>query len=334
MKIGLVVTTIQAPNAVMRSLAEHAGRHGAPFVVIGDRKSPPTYKLPGADYYGLERQHQTFPGFSQALPVGHYARKNLGYLLALREGCDWLLETDDDNHPLDNFFQIVTPELSCRRLGGEPRWLNAYRYFGPSAEVWPRGYPLEGLGEDREAGIAESRWQLEKPLLIQGLADDNPDVDAVFRLTRPLPITFDRQAAPISLDAGLWCPFNSQNTAIHRDVAALCYLPSYVSFRMTDIWRSFVAQRCLWAMGQRLVFTAPSVSQERNEHNLLRDFADEVSGYLNNEKIRRSLDACTLKGEPAADLRTCYEALIALGVVPEKELALVDAWLDELAKIF
>ena len=117
MKIGLVVTTIQAPNPVMRSLAEQAGRNQAPFIVIGDRKSPPTYELPGADYYGLERQHQTFPEFSQALPIGHYSRKNLGYLLALRAGCEWLLETDDDNYPLDNFFQIATPELTCRRWG-------------------------------------------------------------------------------------------------------------------------------------------------------------------------------------------------------------------------
>lgn len=332
MTTGLVVTTIQAPNAVMASLAEQAGRHGAPFIVIGDRKSPPLYELAGADYYGLERQHETFPEFSRALPVGHYARKNLGYLLALREGCDWLLETDDDNYPLDNFFALPAREMNCRRLSSSQPWLNAYDWFGASAEVWPRGYPLEQLGPDREHKASE-RWQLERPALIQGLADENPDVDAVFRLTRPLPVHFDKRAAPVSLDAGLWCPFNSQNTAFRRDIAALAYLPSYCSFRMTDIWRSFVAQRCLWALGQRLVFTAPSVRQERNEHNLLRDFADEVSGYLNNERIRQTLDACPLEGEPAGDLRRCYRALVALGVIPEKELALVDAWLDELAKL-
>lgn len=334
MKIGLVVTTIQAPNAVMQALAAQAISRQAPFVVIGDRKSPPVYELPGADYYSLERQHQSFPEFSQALPVGHYARKNLGYLLALRAGCDWLLETDDDNHPLDDFFQLASgAPLNCRRLGGPPRWLNAYRYFGAGTDVWPRGYPLEQLALDRDGPPPSERWQPEQPALIQGLADDNPDVDAVFRLTRPLPVNFDRRAAPVSLDAGLWCPFNSQNTAFRRDLAALCYLPSYCSFRMTDIWRSFVAQRCLWAAGQRLVFTAPTVRQERNEHNLLRDFADEVPGYLNNERIRQCLDACTLSGDPAADLRRCYCALVELGVIPDQELALVDAWLGELGKV-
>lgn len=327
MKIGLVVTTIQAPNPVMQALAAQAQANQAEFVVIGDRKSPPVFELEGADYYDLARQNQVLPEFSQALPVGHYARKNLGYLLALQRGCDWLVETDDDNFPLDNFFSLVRgDELRARRLRSESRWLNAYRYFSPSEPVWPRGYPLEKLAEDLP-GKASEQWELERPVLVQGLADDNPDVDAVYRLTRPLPVNFDRQAAAISLESGLWCPFNSQNTWFRRDVATLCYLPSYCSFRMTDIWRSFVAQRCLWALGERLIFTAPSVRQERNEHNLLRDFADEVPGYLNNERIVGALDACALKGEVRGDLRRCYEALVTLGVIPEKELALVDLWL-------
>jgi len=30
----------------------------------------------------------------------------------------------------------------------------------------------------------------------------------------------------------------------------LMYLPIKASFRMTDIYRSFVAQRCLWELGE------------------------------------------------------------------------------------
>ena len=44
---------------------------------------------------------------------------------------------------------------------------------------------------------------------------------------------------------------------------------------MTDIWRSFVAQRIAWANGWAILFHEPTVWQDRNEHNLMRDFRDE-----------------------------------------------------------
>ncbi len=329
--IALVVTTIQAPNAVMEALAMQARTTQAHFYVFGDRKSPPTYSLAGAEYFSLPDQHERFGSFSKALPTGHYARKNLGYLAALDAGADWIVETDDDNYPLNNFLEPPAKRLRCRQLRSSQPWVNAYRHFGPNLPVWPRGFPLENLAGEEMAKTA-IEWAEETPAIVQGLADDNPDVDAVYRLTRPLPVRFDPQSAPLSLARGNWCPFNSQNTWIHRDVAVLSYLPAYCSFRMTDIWRSFVAQRCLWEMGRRLVFVAPTVRQERNEHDLMRDFADEVSGYLKNDAIRRCLEGCVLTGQPLEDLPRCYEALIQAAIFPSEEAELVQAWIAEIAR--
>ena len=73
------------------------------------------------------------------------------------------------------------------------------------------------------------------------------------------------------------------------------YLPSYCSFRMTDIWRSFVAQRIAWECDWPILFHSSNVRQERNEHNLMSDFRDEVSGYLNNLNIMDSLMNLNLK---------------------------------------
>lgn len=328
MTTALVVTTIQGPNPVMQALAGASTSEGAKFFVIGDRKSPPSYSLEGAAYYSLDAQHERFGAFSRLLPVGHYVRKNLGYLAALDEGASWIVETDDDNYPLPGFMAPPT-RMRARLLDAKAAWLNVYDQFGPSQPIWPRGYPLEALNPGKQADVT-SVWTEVSPLLVQGLADDNPDVDAVYRLTHPLPVTFDRGAAPAALAAGNWCPFNSQNTWWHRSIAPLMYLPAYCSFRMTDIWRSFVAQRCLWAMGHSVVFIAPTVYQERNEHNLLRDFADEVPGYLNNEKIRSTLEGCTLTGVPADDLSACYRALVEAGIFPSDELPLVAAWLEEM----
>ncbi len=103
---------------------------------------------------------------------------------------------------------------------------------------------------------------------------------------------------------------------------------------MTDIWRGFVAQRCLWEMGKGLVFHPPEVVQHRNVHDLMSDFRDEVPGYLSNEEIVRRLARLELAPGPAAageNLLRCYERLCADGFLPGDELPLVDAWLRDLA---
>jgi STELLO glycosyltransferases len=105
---------------------------------------------------------------------------------------------------------------------------------------------------------------------------------------------------------------------------------------MTDIWRSFIAQRCLWEIGAGVAFHAPEVIQDRNEHNLLRDFQDEVPGYLSNGRIRELLDGLKLQpGESLVreNLLNCYEHLVAHGIFPADELPLVEAWLSDLAKV-
>jgi hypothetical protein len=174
-------------------------------------------------------------------------------------------------------------------------------------------------------------------LIQQGLADENTDVDAVFRLTADLPILFD--AAPsVRLAAGCWCPFNSQNTTFFPEAFPLLYLPSHCTFRMTDIWRSFVAQRCLWSMGSTLLFSKATVFQERNEHNLLRDFEDEIPGYLLNERIREVLSlVCLKEGREVAivceNLRACYEALVRAEILPSAELGLVSEWIADASAI-
>jgi hypothetical protein len=102
---------------------------------------------------------------------------------------------------------------------------------------------------------------------------------------------------------------------------------------MTDIWRSFIAQRCLWELGSGVVFHAPEVYQERNQHSLLRDFEAEVPGYLCNANIVNTLGGLSLRPgvkNVSDNLIRCYEALIAVGVVPQDELPLVIAWCDDL----
>jgi hypothetical protein len=105
---------------------------------------------------------------------------------------------------------------------------------------------------------------------------------------------------------------------------------------MTDIWRSFVAQRICWENGWFVLFHGATVYQERNDHDLLRDFEDEIPGYLNNHRIADALAKVSLlpgRGHIPDNLRLCYEALIRLSVMGAGELTLLEAWLQDLKTI-
>jgi hypothetical protein len=169
------------------------------------------------------------------------------------------------------------------------------------------------------------------------LCNENPDVDAIYRLIMPLPQTF-RKDRRVALTEGTWCPFNSQNTTWRREAFGLLYLPAYCSFRMTDIWRSFIAQRIGWANGWGVLYHEPNMWQERNVHNLMRDFEDEVPGYLNNSKICEELEDLALESgarKIGGNLRVCYEKLVEMGLVDARELDLLEVWnerIDELLR--
>lgn len=327
---ALVVTSIHSPGAAMNALAAGCQTEGWRFIVAGDRKSPAGFALEGCDYFSLDDQRQTGFKLADIAPEGSYTRKNIGYLVAVSGGARTIIETDDDNHPKASFWHSRARSVRARSVhaGG---WVNAYRYFS-DAFIYPRGLPLESARD--EVPVAGAVFENDCPIQ-QGLADRDPDVDAVYRMLFPLPLDFRSDVTPVCLEPGAWCPFNSQNTTFFDEALPLLYLPSSCSFRMTDIWRSFVAQRILHACEKGVLFHSPTVWQERNEHILSRDFADEIPGYLHNARIREVLEEISLSqcGSIRLMMERCYQAMISNGWLAAFEETLLTAWLDDLDRL-
>jgi len=325
---ALVITSIaNDQHPVLKQYASETKQNNVSFIVIGDTKSPEKFALQGCDFYSVSQQQGLLFTLAQTLPYKHYARKNLGYLIAIQNGAEVIIETDDDNIPLADFWQPRTRTKQARVLK-DTSWTNVYRYF-LEANIWPRGFALEALC-DPLPPLPENST-IECPVQ-QGLADDNPDVDAIYRLTQPLPIQFNK-FDNVALGDNAICPFNSQNTTWFKETFALLYLPSYCSFRMTDIWRSFIAQRILWACGWTVLFHQSTVRQERNDHSLMGDFKDEISGYTNNLEIMQTLNQLDLSPGVQAipgNLLKCYQALVQKAFIGAEELPLVEAWLHDL----
>ena len=330
--IFLIITSISGPTSVLQDIAKNCKQANIRFVLIGDRKSLDDFCLDNCSFYGIKQQLATGFSFAEACPLDHYARKNIGYLLAIRDKADLIIETDDDNIPYHTFWERRDAEY-CGRYMEHSGWTNIYSYF-TTHKIWPRGFPLDAIRLPLPGYESLPIRKLFCPIQ-QGLADENPDLDAISRLLSDEKYTF-RTDRRIAIGEAAWCPFNSQNTAWWPEAFCLMYLPAYCSFRMTDIWRSFIALKISWVNGWAVLFHGPTVRQERNLHSLMKDFQDEIPGYLYNKTICESLDKLPLKAGRefiAENMVMCYENLVSMGHLGKKELNLLSCWIDDLKTI-
>ena len=329
-KLFAVLTTIQAPTEPAISLAQSLREIDGHMIVVGDQKGPSGFALKGVDFFSLRKQLGLDLNLLRELPTGHYARKNIGYLVAAARGASCIYETDDDNAPQNGWYPREETVAALAITAKD--WVNVYRCFSDD-KIWPRGFPLSAVRDSfsRNLDISAETAIVQAPIQ-QGLVNHSPDVDAVWRLVFGQPFVF-RQGPSLILRPGAWCPFNSQSTWWFPVAYPLMYLPSHCSFRMTDIWRSFIAQRCLWELDLGIIFHAPEVVQFRNAHDSMVDFEDELPGYRRNGEMATILDGLALsKGAEAvrANMHLCYEALVAARFFPTQELDLVEAWLEDL----
>ena len=105
---------------------------------------------------------------------------------------------------------------------------------------------------------------------------------------------------------------------------------------MTDIWRSLIAQRICWENGWFVLFHRATVYQERNAHDLMKDFAEEIPGYLQTENIQKVLSKIKikkgLKNIPDA-MRVSYEYLIKAGIFATQEMGILESWLKDIGHV-
>ncbi len=320
-----VLTTIAPPTDCVRHLHSFCGKQLDELVVVGDRKGPVSYPLSLVNFLPMSEQSATGFRLANELPENHYSRKNLGFLSAISSGADAIYETDDDTMPTKSWkSRSRTQNVSV--VQGD-KWANVFRFF-TDEQIWPRGMPLDEI--HKSVGTISAEKIVDAPIQ-QGMIDLSPDVDAVWRLVFGHEVYF-QAGKSLMIQPGTWCPFNSQNTWWRPEAYPLLYLPSNCEFRATDIWRSFVAQRCLWELEVGVVFHGPDTIQHRNVHNLMTDFKGEITGYLQNQEITDLLASlCLAKGQEnvANNLYACYEALAQADVFPGKEIELVSSWIED-----
>lgn len=324
---SLIITTI---NSYEKTSIKQYLQYDYNIIVVGDLKTPHNSYLNKNLKY-IHPEEELYKDFANSLPYNHYCRKNLGYLYAINNNANVIFETDDDNFPLDNFnnWEITTKS----KFVTNPKFPNIMSLF-TDKDIWARGFPLE-LVQNKESiemtDLPENN--IPKIGIIQSLAEGDPDVDAIYRLTNinyKTDIIFDTNKSFI-LDKNIYVQGNTQATTwCNKELFHLLYIPCTVSFRFCDILKMYIAQKCMWEYDKLFCYISPIVKQDRNEHNFMDDFNSEYSMYKSVFKIINTIfDNITLYGNKN-DLIIIYKKLFEYEIVKEQELELVQKWLNEL----
>jgi hypothetical protein len=323
----IIITSIFHPTEAVRS---YSNLKNFKTIVIGDKKSPEIFYDSMVIYLSVEDQKDLSFNLQSLLPYNHYCRKNLGYIYAIKNGAELIIDTDDDNIPYPGWnFPAFSGKFDC--IPADMGFVNIYHFF-TDKEIWPRGFPLNKILSQKNIQNEISLSSEDSNIGIwQGLADNDPDVDAVYRLIFDTPLIFNKRT-PINLKKGTVAPFNSQNTAFRRELFPLLYLPSTVTFRFTDILRGLVAQPIMWLYNYTLGFTRATVTQFRNPHDYMKDFESEIPCFMQSERIIEIVSRkINISYSITENLFLSYESLCRHGIVKEEELAGVEAWIKDIA---
>jgi len=325
MKRAIVTTTINVPHnltAYCDDIVKHEHDDVA-VIVAGDRKTKSEAAAFCADlaacsgvnviYFGVEEQNRFLaqvPEYGRFLPWDCIQRRNVALLKAYSEGAETIFTIDDDNF-------LHTPDYigSHGKLGemqtlqtfqSSSGWLDVCSFLKESRgrSFFHRGYSYN----QRLAPRPEIKRQHVSGRIVvnAGLWLGDPDVDAVTRLAIAPDVVACDIDTNIALMRGTIAPFNSQNTALIRDV-----IPAYCMHvgigRYDDIIPSYFVKRIADHLMDYLSFGMPLVRQERNAHDLWVDADKERVGYQLVDRIVEWLYEIDLKGR---DYRSCMEELL------------------------
>jgi len=226
-----VCTTINRPSDAVRAVAQLPGWC---LVVVGDQKTPTSYSLPHTESSVIESATPESAEVQQAVGIGstkrrdkkvvlylspadqvalgyrvlehlpwnHFGRKNVGYLFAIAHGAQRVFDFDDDNLLLcvgQHAIPMLHASATIDEVDTTQPVYNLYQQMvSTNTTAWPRGFPLDKVRSTSTNSAMWRRGVHRRIGVVQSLADVEPDVDAIYRLTGgALPFYFHGPRSPL-----------------------------------------------------------------------------------------------------------------------------------------
>jgi hypothetical protein len=287
---AIICTTIHKPTEAIKKFIKIAHDQDWLFYIVGDLKTPhEEYKKLEDDrviYISPEYQEKHYPELSDLIGWNNIQRRNFGFIEAYKAGAEIIYTCDDDNIPLDKWGKdifvnqeiIASDYFSCKSDVFDPLCLE---------EFWHRGYPIELRFERDKFDIFKKYSKTKINTLVQAdLWEGAPDIDAVTRIMDLKGDFFVQRNRNYPFAANKISPFNSQNTFLSRKL-----FPTYFLFpgigRFDDIWAAYITQHYF---PNSVIYGPPTVFQDRNEHDLVKDLEQELFGYKWTYELIKDLE--------------------------------------------
>ncbi|CAG2207074.1 unnamed protein product [Mytilus edulis] len=289
-----VVTTIFETSKAVRHIANYSDWC---IIVVANIQTPnkhdylknfPTERG-RMKYLSVLEQSILYPLLSDVIPPNHFARKNIGYMYAIHHKAKFIWDFDDDNIGIVDIEHLVNKD--------------------------EKTHPTDCYIEDRSNTIQVG--------VIQSLANNQPDVDAIYRLTQNGPFNLSTKNSGQILCTNKYAPFNAQATLWISPAFLYMGLPNSVNERVSDIWRSYIAQYFLHKVNVSVAFTKPYVTRESNYHKLTTDYDDETVLYDKSYQLVQFL-----LNTISDDLSELYEKLYKRNFIEISDIQFIKAWTE------
>ncbi|KAK4371490.1 hypothetical protein RND71_010965 [Anisodus tanguticus] len=340
----VVVSVSDYPSDSLKKLGRIKGWQ---VLAIGNSKTPKDWNLKGIIFLSLEMQAKLGFRVVDYLPYDSYVRKTVGYLFAIQHGAKKILDVDDRGDVIDDdigkHFDVeligegARQEVILQYSHDDPNRtvVNPYVHFGQRS-VWPRGLPLENVGE-----IGHEEFYTEifggRQFIQQGISNGLPDVDSVFYFTRKsrleaFDIRFDERAPKVALPQGMMVPVNSFNTIFHSSAFWGLMLPISVSTMSSDVLRGYWAQRLLWEIGGYVVVYPPTI--HRYDRIEGYPFSEEKDLHVNVGRLIKFLVSWRSgKHKLFEKILELSYAMAEEGFWTEQDVKFTAAWLQDLLAV-
>lgn len=279
MKKVIVTTTINYPTKALQLFQNMAEWE---LVIAGDKNTPEMAYKNFDGYLSVENQQNKYPELSRLIGWNCIQRRNLAILEAINQGADIIALVDDDNIPMENWgnnifignpIEVDMYDSPLNDIVMDPVAVTNYPH------LWHRGFPIQKLQSRKYDLIPKVVDTFD---VQANFWNGDPDIDAICRMEHAPNCLFEKSKFPFHMKR--FTPFNSQNTLLTRKAGKEYFLFPNIG-RMDDIWAAYKLE----SEGFKVIYAEPTVFQDRNIHDLTRDFKDEVIGYTQTMELLKAL---------------------------------------------
>ena len=272
-----------------------------------------------------------------------FARKNIGYLFAIKYGAKEIYEIDDDivvknmnDIKIINYNNSQYSRISIG-MNKDLKMINPYSYFGIN-DIWPRGFFLKDIQFENNIFFNYELKQIKiKPLIYQGLLNGEPDIDEIFYMTRKnkvdtLKIVFSENY-PLLYTPGNFVPINSKNTKYLYDIFPSLPLFSSLNNRINDIYRGYILQTYAWKYKGGIIFLHSNIYKYGNMNIDKNNFINEKKLYFEMDNFLKILkDIGKKESKPKEFLIKLIKSLVSKKILKKIDLKIYFAFLKDLSK--